>query len=541
MDQILESSDYQYRSAVSISSDQNHVPEDLVYRVGLDRVQEAVISSHFMHELAKNAALQLYDEDQFDAKSVEIDAEAVYNSLIPSMLSACNTFCRDRALAAKHRARENYRKYGLDDPCKVGIAQFITEVMFDRQYLRGSRGTCSRELLCSKVKERIEAGFPIEMVIPALPFKISSPLKTRGGLPDLAELNFILGLYEIAATIESVYREARPDLRGRLAGFTVVSDGSRFNKLVNESDSAIYSYRTHVDLWIKRLRVERYITLLDYRSLLRDRLCSRVLESKSAIMNRARSEYASALWPILNPYDVGATIKAAARVEPDPEYSNPEGRFVSLLKSLIYTINYRILERLERLPKARYRALYRDLTAHIFEPYAILSPSELQGIAEEVDSSLESTPTDRVKEYFRQSMLKEAWSTTIDYMAEIKSDRELEEDPILTCLPGYFRWTIHAKSGQLAISIPTALGISVQAWAGAAVFRLTKKNKIKLCTLPILALEGAGAIPVRVRGMDDPLALARQPLFYIYPDVPFADIDQFLYSVRTSLVRKRTS
>ena len=521
--------------------DQDCIPGDLIYKAGLDRIQEAVISSHFMHILAKNAKLDLYDENQFSAKLLEIDAKALYDNLIPSILSACNTFCRGRAAAAKIRARANYRKYGLNNPGEVGFPQFITEVMFDRQYLRGPRETCSRELLSSKVNERIEAGAPIEMLIPALPYKFSSPLKTRGRLPDLGEVNFILGLYEIAATIELIYREARPDLPIPLAEFTVVSDGSRFNKLLDEPESVLEAYRMNLCLWIKRLELEKYITVLDYSTLLRNKLPVPIWEGKSAIRRRARAEYAKAMWPIFKPYEMAMTIKAAAEVEPDPECSNPEGRFVSLLTSLIYTINYKILKKFEKLPARDYRALYRELMGHIFEPYAVLSESELQSISQEMKARTAFWPTNRMKEFLRQSMLEEAWAVAIEYIAEIKSDRELEEDPMLTCLPGHFRWTIHAKSGQLAISTPTALGIPVQAWAGSAVFKLTKKNKIKLCTLPVLALEGAGAIPVKVKTIDDESALEDQPLFYIYSDIEFDGLDDFVFKVKTTLERKRTS
>lgn len=520
---------------------QNHYPENLVYKPGLDRVEEAVISSHFMHKFVQNPKLELYGDDEFAAKSLEIDANSVYNNLIPSILSACNAFCRDRAVRAKHRARENYWRYGLNDRRDVGLAHFIAEVMFDRQYLRGSRETCSRELLCSKVKERIEASSPIKMVILALPFKFSSPLKTRGRLPDLAEVNFILGLYEIAATIGLIYKEARPRLEGRLAEFTVISDGSRFNKLVGEADSVVEEYRAHLGLWIERLGLKGYITLLDYRALVRDRLPAVARETMSAVKNAARSEYANTLWPIFNPSDMGATIEAAAKVDPDPEYSNTEGRFVSLLKSLIYTINYTALQKFNRLPARQYRALYRDLIGHIFEPYAMLSPCELQSISEEADFSGDFPPTDKVKEYLRQTMLREIWSATIEYIAEIKSGRELEEDPILTCLPDHFRWTIHEKPGQLAVLTASALGIRVQAWAGAAVFKLTKDDRIRLCTLPVLALEGAGAIPVTVSGINGAPALSNQPLFYIYPDIAFADLDEFLSKVRRFHARKKRS
>jgi hypothetical protein len=520
---------------------QDQLSEKLQYSVGLDRFQEAVISSHFMHKLANNAELTLYDDVQFRTKSLQIDVKSVYDDLIPSMLKASNAFCGDRANAAKVRARENYRKYGLDDPRQLGIAESITEVMFDRQFLRGPRESCSRELLCRKVKELIRRGAPIEMAIPALPFKISSPLKCRGRLPDLAEVNFILELYEVAETVGLIYREAEPDALGQLAGFTVVSDGSRFHELVREPESAIQCYRTHLQLWTERLGLQNHITLLDYGSLLRAHLSAVAQDTKAAIRHSARREYKTALGPLFDPTGIAAAMRQAAEVEPDPEYSNPEGRFVALLKSLVYTINYKTLEQYARSATRHYLGLYRDLTAHIFEPYALLSPSERLTIQDEFDACGEPTPTDKVKEYLRQSMLCEAWSAAIDYIAEIKSDRDLEQDPITTCLPDHFRWTIHAKSGQLAILTPMIMGTPVQAWAGAAVFKSTKKNKVRLYTLPVLALEGAGAIPVMVRGTDRPLPAAGQPLFYIHPDLQVATVDGLLSIVRNSLVRNRAS
>lgn len=493
------------------------------YQIGLDKIQEAVVSSHFMHGLTADPELHLYDEDHFAAKTLDIDADDVHNHLIPAIRRACDAFSRDRAAAARLRARQNFRKYGLADSRKVGTAQFITEVMFDRQFRREPLETCSRKLLCGIVAERIEAGAPVEMVIPALPFKFSSPLKTRGQVPDLAELNFILGLHEIVSTVEQIYRADRPDLPGPLARFTVVSDGSRYNRLVNEPDVVVDNYRNRLELWVQRLRLEQHIIILDYRTLLRDSMPANMWRQKEEITERARIEYGQKLWPIFDPHDMATAMTTTAQFEPDPEYANPEGRFASLLKSLIYTIRYDSLTIFEGLPTDVFHALYRDLMAHIFTPYAGLTPAET------------------VKEYVRQTMLRESWSCAIDYMAEIKSDRELAEDPILACLPGRLRWTIHSKAGQLAVSTPIASGMRVQAWAGAAVFRRTKKNDVKLCTLPVLALEGAGAIPVRVRGSDDTLALADQPLFYIDPDVEFADMDDFLAIVSRSFVRRRTN
>jgi hypothetical protein len=512
----------------------------LVYEPGLDRVEEAVVSSHFMQELAANPGFHLYAEDQLAAKALYISAQTLYEKLIPGIIGNCERFCQERAVAAKHRARANHAKYGLSRPSEVGLAHFITEVMFDRQFLRGPRETCSRESVCAKVQERVDECAPIEMVLPALPFKFSTPLKTRGRLPDLGDVNFLIGLYEVVRTVELIYREGRPDLQAPLVRFVIVSDGSRFNRLVNEPDGVIEEYRSRLNTWIRACNLQEYITLLDYRVLLKTHLPPAVWDEKSALAELARREYAEALWPAYDPYRMAETFRLATLLEPDPEYGNPEGRFVSLLKSLIYTIKYRALE---ELSGEDHLALYRDLTSHIFVPYATLSRTDLPSDLREAAGHAGGASTNVAKEQLRQSMLREAWTAAIDYMAEIKSDRELPRDPIATCLPSHFRWTIHAKPGQLAIMTPTALGFPIQAWAGTAVFKRSKKekNKIRLCTLPIVALEGVGATPVMAKESLDGPGTDAQPLFYIYPDISIADIDEFALLVMRSLGRKRTN
>jgi hypothetical protein len=504
--------------------------QDLTYRTGLDRIEEAVISSHFMHEWCRDSRLELYGDEEFSAKAVTIPARTVTDSLLPSLVRASEAFARERATAARRRAVEHCTRYGLDDPRKLGPAELITEVMFDRQFRRGPRETYSRQVLRDKVARRIATGSPLEMVIPALPYKLSCPLKTRGQLPDLAEANFILGLYEIVAAIEVLYREARPDLEGPLAIFTVICDGSRFNSLVNEPEAVVKAYRRALGLWIERLGLKGYIELLDYRAVVRDRLPKAARDAKEARRERAHLQYSEVMWSVFDPCNMAAALKAAARIDPDPEQANPEGRFVSLVKSLVFTTNYRSLERYRALHRERFRSLYRELTGHIFEPFAASSAT--------ADGCGDFPASPDAKERLRQEMLREVWSVAIAYIAEIKSDRELAEEPICVCLPDHLRWTIHVKPGQLGLLTPSGLGKPVQAWAGAAVFKRTGERGIRLCTLPVLALEGAGAIPVRSSDTSD---IEGQPLFYIYPDVPFTSIDEFVAGLAARLVRWRSS
>jgi len=517
--------------------DQTLPPKDLQYQSGLDRIQEPVVSSHFMHRFCNDFSMDNYDCDEFRTRSQYISIEAVSDILIPTLLNASRAFCREHLAEIKARARENFADYGLSSPDDVGTANFIAEVMFDRNYSKESARYYSRRLLASELAPRIRAGMPIRMVIPALPFKISSPLKSRGQLPDLAEVNFLLLLYEIVLTVELLYREARPDILGRLAGFAVVSDGSRFSALVGERESVVRNYRRQLLCWIERLGIADSIRIYDYRALLSERLLPALQQKKMQLSESAVAEYAHIMWPIFDPLQAAASLRLAASAEPDPERENPQGRFGSLLKSLVYTIHYKSLNRDGRPALSRQLQLYRELTGHLFEPYVALSPQEIPQALQEIAAG--GAISDKAREYLRQSMLREVWEATILYMAEIKSDRELEEEPILSCLPAHIRWTIHGKQGQLAIAVPTALGLSVQAWAGAAVFKQVKRGKIKLCTLPVLALEGVGAIPVRVQDSVDALGLGDQPLFYIYPDVGCEDIPNFLGRLATSLIRRR--
>src|SRR4051794_37798122 len=132
--------------------DRDSHSRDITYRVGLDRIQEAVVSSHFMHKLANNRDLHLYNDEDFSARSLKIESQAVTATLIPGLLTASDAFCADRALTAAPRARANYRRYGVGNPRDIGVAESITEVMFDPHYLRGPKGSCSRRLLCSMVR-----------------------------------------------------------------------------------------------------------------------------------------------------------------------------------------------------------------------------------------------------------------------------------------------------------------------------------------------------------------------------------------------------
>lgn len=510
---------------------------DLIYSPGLDRVREPVISSHFMNRLMDDERLRLYDTASFESKVIDIEPEQVTRRLVPAMVGASDAFAVRRAAAAKQRARENYLRYGLGSREEVKTKHFITEVLFDRQFRRAPVETCSRVQLCERVSSALKDGRPLDMVVPALPFKFPCPLKVRGRAPDLAELNFMLELYEIAAAVTCLYAEIAHHSEAR-ARFTVVSDGSRFSTLANVPESFVESYQDRLRLLARIAHVDGWIGVVDYRHLLREHLPEELVQMKTTNVLRTLEQYENVLWPVFDPLDMDRALQRAAELDPDPEISSRYGRFVSLLKSLIYTVDYRALQAHRGTSVDGYQNLYHELTRHLFKPYPMPSLTDKLACSAEEGGDARLGP--RSLEALRQSMLREVWQAAIGYMAEIKGDRELVADPIATCLPDHLRWTIHPKAGQLGLLTTSALGYSAQAWASSPVFLASRGGGVRLANLPALMLEGTGATPVRVRDTEGAYPAATQPLFYVDRGIKFKDMDDLLSLVEATLTRRRS-
>ncbi|MFI4918106.1 MAG: L-tyrosine/L-tryptophan isonitrile synthase family protein [Legionellales bacterium] len=512
-----------------------------VYTSGLESRREAVISSHFMHNLNLNLNFNLYTLEEFSKKTLIINSQLIIDILLPALLDASHQFILERVVAAKVRAKANFKNYGLSFDKDIGCAEVITEVMFDRQFLKGSQSNCSRLNLVKKIRELVNNKRPIKMVVPALPYKSSSPLKSRGTMPDLSEVNFLLSLYEIAKTIDSIYCHELGHASESMALFTVISDGRRFNHFLNEADELIDNYQKQLCWWINTLQFSNYVQLLDYKNVVSSLLPEKMQLEKIKIRQNVREFYMGLILPLLNPYNMIQTMNKTIDLDPDPELCHPEGRFIPLFKSIIYIVNYPILLNYTKLHKKSYACLYRELTRHLFEPYTDLIENDFALIEQMIsEPQRKDQPTqEQLFEYLRQSMLREAWNATIDYLAEIRSDRDLAQEPITACLPDHIRWTIHAKPGQLAILTTTAFGDPVQPWHGAGVFKLTKNNKIKLYTLPILSLEGLGAIPVMTGLQEESGLIKNQPLFYIHPDITFENSADLFKQIKQSITRKR--
>lgn len=505
------------------------------YQSGLDPVREQVISSHFMHALNRNKDLALYDDAEFQKRSLTLSSHVLDSVVLPWLLRSSEEFVIERVKTARTKAREHYSDYGLQAGADVSHEHMIAEVMFDKQFSLQSGRYCSRRAVSEQIAATIRGGDQIRMVIPALPFKFSSPLKTRGSQPDLGEINFLLCLFEIAATVDSLYRAANPGADGPLATFTVVSDGKRFSEIVNQSRDGIDCYEAQISSWIARLGIEGYVSAIDYALLMERFLPPDYSSVKMQQTIDARYEYEQVMWPIFDAKDMEATLGRATMVDPNPESENPAGRFVSLVKSLSYILDYPSLAPFRVHEPRLYSSLVQELTAAMFEP-------EHSGGGVTHNQSLGPlSTTSSNKTQLLHQMRRELWEAAIGYIAEIRGDRDLPSDPIMKCLPGCLRWTIHAKAGQFALRLPSTEGLNVQPWAGTGLIKVARGGRIKIATLPVLALEGRKASPVVLSAIATNEDEVKQPFFYVDESLSVKDEPTLLDIFGMSLLRSRTS
>jgi len=511
-----------------------------LYEAGLSSVRESVVSEHFMSRIGHDPTLGLYTAADYRSKAINIPSSVLYGELLPILKAESLAFVERRVAATRIRAQQNFLEYGRSSPNEVSTLDFIAEVMFDRQFARATKEGVSRAALSKHMEGLVQQRLPVHMVIPALPFKCTSPFKARGRDPDLGEVGFLLSLFEVARVIDVFYSEALGGGEHDPACFSVICDGRRFAVLAVQSEENISQYQDGLRRWVAALGIGDHMEVLDYEEVLATKLPKDLLARKGSIRGKVYAQYVQHMQPLLDVEDMDRSLVQAIRDEIDPETYYSEGRFVPLFKSLIHTIRYQEVARFAQHHGRDYEDLHAVLTRNIFTPFIKLSEDELHSIARHVadpDSPLDVSDAE-VYEYLRRAMLNQAWDATMQYLAEIRSDRDLELDPLSTCFPHAIRWTIHAKRGQFTIQSNPACGFQVQPWHGAGVFKRTR-GRLKLCSLPIVLLEGKDAVPVVVGDDDTAENGPEQAVFYVSSDVPFSSTDELLAALASGFTRRR--
>jgi hypothetical protein len=515
------------------------------YRILTDH--ERVISEDKAH--AQNESdLRLYTKEEFRAAAITVTTRQIKDAIIPSMVRDVAEVVEKRWVSAKKRARENYEDFGFTDPEQVDLAAEVATALLDPWFTKGTHGNVDPKNLRTHVGKCLDEGTSINLAANMLPCKIPSPIKTAGKLPDFSEVSVLCRLAEITGVVDALCAHAgHGDIK---AVFNIVHDGTFFQDSLGFSDEAIQTYKEGLAWWTKALGFEDRIAAHQYTDLLDNPAIADMKEEFLRTRQEARDVLHDVLDPIFDPKDMQATLTEAIARDPYPDTTNPEGRFVPLLKSVMYSVgNFPLIEEFADLMEIDHRDLYRDVTKSIFQTLSDISLQDAENAIAGGAAHVAALPPSDAKEVMRIYVAQKVWEATKEYMALTAGHRNLEEDLLKKIIGlNVIRFTVHPKPGQVGF-IPGTNGDHTLAWHGVGIVR-TSHSKLKEGCETRLKVEGEGGIPVLVakNGDDEAsplnaLADEGQPFCYVTRSAivaPFSITNGESFVDRFATLLKRT-
>jgi pyoverdine/dityrosine biosynthesis protein Dit1 len=143
----------------------------------------------------------------------------------------------------------------------------VFEIMRSKRFRAGTVKQTSfednRELFRPIVERHIEAGTPLELVMPSFPFKHRNPVKVGRRSPDMAEVLCLCRLREAGLALGRVHEPG--------ARFVIVSDGLVYRTMFGVTRHEALSYRERVKEMIAQLGFEDTIEVTDMEELVGSR------------------------------------------------------------------------------------------------------------------------------------------------------------------------------------------------------------------------------------------------------------------------------
>lgn len=516
---------------------------DPLYKSGIRSENEAVISAHFMHAQNLNPDYSLYSDEAYQQSSLRLPLGCMQQELIPLLQREMRVVAEARAAAALRRAGNK------------GVVVAIAELALDRWFRKGARDNVSFEHLCSQISHSLSRGEPVRLVAPLLPFKKDCPLKTRGTLACMAEVDLLCRLGELTEAIALIRHHCGSPARAGQAGavFTILGDGQRFLTALNIDTYAITRYQQDLQDWIGLLGLQQRVELVDYETMVLGNLSRAGKGQREMLRLNALGLYQSCMAPLFDPDDIETALQRAVEADPLPDTTHSEGRFVPLFKSILYTYQYTFLSDYCARHQLQRQDLYRKVMLQTLQPCPAQSPEAYRQVYDYVHGSSDTAPAESdIIAYLRRQVLHAAWNATISYLAAVKMDRDLLSDPVASFMPQHIRYTIHAKPGQIGLRTTTSTQSAsvVQPWHGVSILRPDGCGVLRFDTTSRLQAEGTGARPVVLSddactschncGSDylQRFAGSQQPFFYLHPSIQVANCNELLHLMARELTRR---
>lgn len=471
------------------------------YKKGLDNREEAIFSDHYF---TKHADKLKMTKDSGDIETIVLDEKEL------KLIADLNIAASEKHiewLKTKISTRIEMKKISQ-------TKDVFEEIICERQFTRGARNTCNWNRCTNLLEEALESNNDIRCIIVGLPFKMPTILKCNSTKADLGEASFLLQLYEFCKVSEYIIKQyLQPEWQGYMR-FKVITDAKRFMNIVNIDQDAVNAYKASLEVWIDLLGIRQYVSIEDYTEVIMTRLPKERIELKEITRSSVEKQYKKELGEFISASELHEKLKNTIKKEPDPEKNKTFGRFVSLFLSMIFTMKYTSL--FEREADKISCISSEEYINSIDTIIRILNQKEKQ--------------KNKIAKKSIEVMLNEAWNATIKYIAEIRSDRDMDKDILEECFPQYIRWTIHKKSGQICIAARTLFGINLMPWHGVGMLK-ESGNTLKQYVIPYKMIEQEKSIKISAKYNE-----SEMPITYIDKEI----IDNYnLYdTLKLKLTRK---
>lgn len=369
------------------------------------------------------------------------------------------------------------------------LMSVVQTLLKDRQFTKGFKNNIDWNKIFFQIRSAIENNEDIECVIVGLPFKMPSLLKCESAEADFGEAGFILQLYEFCKVAELIFKNLNYWNWNKNVLFRVVMDGKRFQHLIGITDHEMDDYKNTLESWISLLDINEYIKLDDYEDMINTSLDFGLKAKKMMIKKNVKSEYLKKLPTDIHLENLNLKLEEAKLLDPDPEKSNKHGRFVSLFQSILFSMRYSSIE----------QKYFTDNSIKN-EVYIKCIECIILKLSHKNDLAVAKARTQSIL-HLCGDILREAWYATIDYVSEIRSDRDLAIDVIQYCYPNSLRWTIHDKKGQICIASKKMYEINLFPWHGVSLIK-ESRSKLKQYTIPSRMLQGNNLMKLSVEVND---------------------------------------
>ncbi|WP_445495353.1 L-tyrosine/L-tryptophan isonitrile synthase family protein [Photorhabdus sp. SF281] len=221
----------------------------------MERMKAQISSRHLLIELTRELRYSLYFFGDVNVRSEYISADYFLDEFISLLQNIMNKSISQRQSATLIISRNLQNEYEVKN---IGISEVVSESLFDNYFFKIKKHYTPRNYIRDQVKKCLNKEEKIELLLPILSRKPFSPIKNRGGLADLAEIQTIIRCAKLGHLTNNLSPTG--------CKFTILSDGLKYNRACGTPSHIVQEYQNSIIFWIKKLGVEDVINFQDYES-----------------------------------------------------------------------------------------------------------------------------------------------------------------------------------------------------------------------------------------------------------------------------------